>query len=406
METAAAVVDAGGRRRARATLATGGTAHFVHDGFSDGLYVLLPLWTEAFGLSLTQVGLLKTVFSGALAGFQLPAALMAERRGERILLAGGTVAIGLAFVLLGFAGGFWALAAGLLLAGLASGCQHPLASTLVSRAYALGSRRAALGTYNFTGDLGKIAVPFLLAAGAAAFGWRTSAVAAGLAGAVVGFFVYFALHRLGAGAPSGRPEAEAVAAPKVKGWGITNRGGFRALSAIGMIDSATRTGFLTFVPFLLIAKGAAVETVGFALALIFAGGAAGKLGCGLLAERFGIIRTVVATEVMTGAGILALLALPLVPALALLPLVGLALNGTSSVLYGTVADFVDPQRQSRAFGLFYTLGTGASALAPSVFGLLSDQAGVPLTLAVVAALAFATLPLCQVLSLVLRAPAR
>ena len=47
-----------------------------------------------------------------------------------------------------------------------------------------------------------------------------------------------------------------------------------ALSAIGVIDSAVRTPFLTFVPFLLIAKGAQVETVGFALALIFAGGAA------------------------------------------------------------------------------------------------------------------------------------
>ena len=162
METSAAAAGAGGRRRARATLATGGTAHFVHDGFSDGLYVLLPLWTEAFGLSLTQVGMLKTVFSGALAGLQVPAALLAERCGERILLAGGTVVLGLGFVLLGFAGGFWTLCASLMVAGLAAGSQHPLASALVAKAYALGSRRAALGTYNFSGDLGKVAVPFLL----------------------------------------------------------------------------------------------------------------------------------------------------------------------------------------------------------------------------------------------------
>ena len=50
--------------------------------------------------------------------------------------------------------------------------------------------------------------------------------------------------------------------------------------------------------------------------------------------------------------------------------VGVALNGTSSVLYGTVAEFVRDDRQSRCYGLFYTLGSAAGATAPFVFGLL------------------------------------
>ena len=41
--------------------------------------------------------------------------------------------------------------------------QHPLASSLVSHAYETGPRRAALGTYNFAGDLGKIAAPAAIA---------------------------------------------------------------------------------------------------------------------------------------------------------------------------------------------------------------------------------------------------
>jgi len=53
------------------------------------------------------------------------------------------------------------------------------------------------------------------------------------------------------------------------------------LSAIQLIDSACRTGFLTFFPFLLIAKGASVASIGFGLSLVFVGGAAGKLVCGL-----------------------------------------------------------------------------------------------------------------------------
>ncbi len=402
METSAIAAGAGGRRRARATLATGGTAHFVHDGFSDGLYVLLPLWTEAFGLSLTQVGALKGLFSGALACFQVPAALLAERWGERRLLALGTLAAGLGYVVLGFAGSFLGLALCLLFIGLGTGVQHPLASSVVSSAYGSGGRRAALGIYNFTGDLGQVAVPALVAACAAAVGWRAGSMTLGVAGIVVAAFIFLALRRLGAGGVPSQPVAR-ESVPRTIGWGpqawgITNRPGFRVLAAISVIDSTTRTGFLTFVPFLLIAKGAPLESVGFALALIFAGGAAGKLLCGLLAERVGIIRSVVLTEIMTGGGIILLLALPLWPALALLPLVGLALNGTSSVLYGTLGDFVSPERQSRAFGLFYTLGIGAGALAPMLYGLLSDLTGVPVTLTVAGLVTFTTIPLCYSLA--------
>lgn len=77
----------------------------------------------------------------------------------------------------------------------------------------------------------------------------------------------------------------------------------------------------------------------------------------------------------------------------------LALNGTASVLYGSVGDFVAGDRQSRAFGLFYTLGVGASAVAPALYGLLSDRGGVALALAAIAAAILLTLPLCPMLSL-------
>jgi MFS family permease len=164
-----------------------------------------------------------------------------------------------------------------------------------------------------------------------------------------------------------------------------------------MIDSGVRLGFLTFLPFLLIDKGAAVETLGLALALVFAGGAAGKLACGFVAERVGILRTVVLTEIGTGGMMVALLLLPLGPALALLVPFGVALNGTSSVLYGTIGDFVDGDRQARAYGLFYTLGIGAGALSPILFGAVSDRWGLMTALASIAAWVLVILPLCLAL---------
>jgi MFS family permease len=183
------------------------------------------------------------------------------------------------------------------------------------------------------------------------------------------------------------------------GWGIRDARGFTVLSAIHGIDSSTRTSFLTYLPFLLLAKGGTVETVGLALGLTFTGGAVGKFVCGAAAERLGIIRTVILTEAATGLGILALLVLPLRSALTLLPILGVALNGTSSVLYGSVAELVVPERRSRAYGLFYTLGIGSGALAPTIYGFLSDWIGVPATLTVIGGLVFITIPLAPQLRL-------
>jgi len=396
--------DRGVRSRARAVLATACSIHFVHDGFSDILYVLLPLWAVEFRLTFAQVGMIRTAYSGGMALFQIPAGLLAERWGERRLLAAGTAVTACGFIVAGTVGGFLSLLTVLLIAGLGSGVQHPLSSSLVSKAYETGPRRAALGTYNFSGDLGKVAVPAAVAFAATVVGWRYASAAYGLFGVLAAAAILGVLARL---TPE-MSEADRPVEPQSasSGWGIRDAHGFRALTAIGMIDNATRTAFLTFLPFALIAKGSSVAGVGTALALLFAGGAVGKFVCGLVAERLGVIRTVVLTEVATTVCILAIIAAPLPVALAILPLMGVALNGTSSVLYGTVADLVTADRRSRAYALYYSVTIATSALAPSLYGIVGDVAGVNATLGIVAAGVPVTIPLCLVLRASVAEPAR
>ena len=175
-------------------------------------------------------------------------------------------------------------------------------------------------------------------------------------------------------------------------------GGFSLLLAIGVLDSAARMGFLLFLPFLLQAKGAPLTTVGWALSLVFIGGALGKAACGWLGARLGLLATVITTEVGTAAAILAVLALPLAPSLALLPLLGLMLNGTSSVLYGTVPELVPAKQIERAFALFYTGTLGSSALAPVLYGRLGDAAGAAWATTAAAVTALAVVPLMLMLS--------
>jgi sugar phosphate permease len=303
---------------------------------------------------------------------------------------------GLAFALLATSQGYAMVGGLILLAGVGSAVQHPLASTIIARAHAVSVRRAALGVYNFAGDVGKMTVTASIGLGVIAIGWHASVVAYGLVVIAVGIAALVGLSRL-AGAADALAAKAASAPTSATGWGFTNRKGFALLSAIHLIDSACRTGLLTFLPFLLIAKGASAASIGFGLALVFIGGAAGKLVCGLLAERMGILRTIVLTELATAVAIVSVVAAPLGLAMALLMPLGVALNGTSSVLYGTVAEFVRDDRQGRAFGLFYTLGSAAGATAPFAFGLISDLTSVPAALGLIALLAVVTVPIAWVL---------
>src|SRR5688500_8554981 len=196
--------------------------------------------------------------------FQIPAGLLAERWGERRLLAAGTAVTACGFIAAGAAGGFLGLATILFLAALGSGVQHPLSSSLVSRAYEDRGRRAALGTYNFSGDLGKVVVPAAVALVATIVGWRAATAGFGVIGLVAAVAIFLVLTRLTAGEAPTRPAAGIPVAPTV-GWGIRDARGFQALSAIAVIDNSTRTALLTFLPFVLMGKGLTVAGVGGAL---------------------------------------------------------------------------------------------------------------------------------------------
>ena len=377
-------------------------AHALHDGFTDTLYLLLPILQTEFALSYAAIGMLRALYTGAMAGLQVPTAKMAQRLGGASMLASGTAVAAIAYAGLGASTSCAMLAVALVLGGVGSSTQHPIASSFVAAAYQGPRSRGALGTYNFAGDLGKIALPSIAAGLIRVMSWRSTATMVGLIGLVGAAAILLSLSRLPTG-HFGRTEISSKDGAASKPANPPHRG-FALLLAIGIIDSATRMGFLTFMPFLLRAKGAGLPEVGIALALVFAGGAAGKLVCGFVGARLGMLPTVLITEGATAAGILALLPLPIGPALALLPLIGIALNGTSSVLYGTVPELVTPERRDSAFGVFYTGTIGAGALSPVLYGLVGDAMSLPAAMLLVAAVVLLTLPLAWRLRRFLDAP--
>jgi MFS transporter, FSR family, fosmidomycin resistance protein len=374
-----------GSAGARRTLAAASIAHALHDGYVDMLYVFLPVWQAEFSLDYAALAILRAIYVGILAALQIPSAYLAKRIDPRTVLALGTLLSATGYAVAGLSGGLAGLSASLALAGVGGSTQHPLASGAVSRAYSERSR-GPLGTYNFAGDLGKAALPPFISFLLTVMHWRSTLwVAAGL-GLLVAVSIRFFMPPV----PTSVGEVEIVAPSYGEAKGKV---GFALLFVIGILDTATRMGFLLFLPFLMKTKGASLTTVGFALSFVFIGGAFGKAACGWLGEHLGLLATVLATEIGTGIAILSLLILPLRPGMILLPFLGVMLNGTSSVLYGTVPELVAPHGIERGFAIFYTGILGSSALAPVLYGHLGDVAGIIWAMVAAAITALAVVPL-------------
>jgi len=382
--------EAAEKPKERRALGVACAGHVLHDGYTDLIWVALPIWQVEFALSYAAVGALRMIYTGTMAGLQIPAARVAERRGGGAVLALGTALCGLCYGLAGVGDGFWWLVAVLFLGGLGAATQHPIGSALVTRTFTGARSLSAFGTYNFAGDVGKVLLPALAAALLLVMPWRPAYALLGLLGIMAAVPIFLLAPRLMPEQASSNErdskdsQAEVTSVPRL---------GYRILIGFGIADSVIRGALFVLLPFLLIAKGAAVGTAGVALTLVFLGGALGKLTCAWVARRLGIVATIVVAQTLTAAGSVAVLALPLSAALMLLPVLGIALNGVTTVIYGSVPSYAPPERRTHALSVFYTVTIGSAALAPPLSGLLGDLVGIPTAIITIALLTLATIPL-------------
>jgi FSR family fosmidomycin resistance protein-like MFS transporter len=361
-------------------------AHALHDGYTDGLYAFLPVWQTQFGLSYAGLAIVRALYYGTMGGLQVPGDKLVRDLSARAALVLATLVAATGFIVMALPLGFAGLCIGLVLAGVGSSIQHPRGSLLVSDTYAPASRRA-LGIYNFSGDLGKATLPAAVALLLPILAWRPVVGLMALLGLAAACVLLILAPKMTSASAHRKKTIERASI----------RSGFSLLMTIGAFDTATRMGYLLFLPFLIHARGGTSPTVGLGLALLFIGGALGKATCSWLGEHLGVIGSVVVTEAATAILIVSTLFLPLTPMLVILPLLGIVLNGTSSVLYCTVPELAPNGDAGRAFALFYTGVIGAGGLAPIAYGVVADHSS--RTVGVLAAATTAVLIIPMVLGL-------
>ncbi len=370
--------------------------HFLNDGYSWSLYPLLPLIAVDFGLSYTGAGVIKTLMNALQSSLGIPFGMLAERIGDLTVLTLGTTVFALGMALMALTWSYPSFLAVVFASGAGAASSHPVSSSLVSRRAPEGRMGTYIAIFNFAGDVGKTVLPIAAAFIAHLYGWRAALLAIGSAGVVVAL----ALHRMKASSPGDGEEVAEETAPteghdreQVGGWGVLNWWSFGSLHLVGIIDSLSRSGVAVFASFLLLDKGFSQAALGGFLGLLAAGGAAGKLVCGPLADITGRRSAVMYTEILTSLGIVGFLYSQGGWVAPMMVLLGVFLNGTSSVLYALVPQVTVEHRRSRGYALYYTVTLAASGLAPLLLGVIADAFGLQPMFCVMAVSLLLTVPL-------------
>lgn len=377
--------------------------HFFQDGFVYAIFVLIPSITSEFDLSFSQAGMLKSCLSGVSSIFQIPVVFIAEKMGEATILIAGFGWLSAGFMAMASSPSFVFLLFVLLLTGLGHSVQHPIATSLVSRVFGNGKLGTSVGTLNLAGDIGKVCVPFFISLILAAYSWRSSLLVLGLLGlllsAIAGILRNKILPR-----DVKRKHLTERSQHAESGFDILRSRPFLLFCLIGIIDCSTRMTVFTFISFLSQNKGFATDQVGFIVSLVFFGGIFGKFVCGYLMDKIGGEKVIMVSEFLT-ALLLSLLIYVSAPYyfVPLALILGVPLNGSSSVLYSLVASFFQWENRTRGYALFYTIYLLSGALGPLLYGLIGDALGL---YAIFISLSIATLLTIPVIFLYIRSKLR
>ena len=373
-------------------------AHLTQDGLVALQFVLLPILAQTFGLSYAQVGMIRAVNNAAMSVFEIPSGVLAERFGERRLLVFGLVCAGAGYLGIAYSVTYVMIMFCFLLAGAGAGFQHSLSSSVLVDAFQGVNRRRAMGLYNATGDMGKLAYTgiFSLLVGA---GIAWNVVVTCLAVLTIGFgFIVIGLLEEKPVLAQSLKSPDNANLTQASRWGILNPKRFCALGVMVFLDSWVQVVFLTFLAFVLLEKGSTEAVAGSGVVLALAGGVVGKYVCGAIAARIGDRSAFNLMQVLTALGIGVMIVAPLSILLWLLPVIGMVVQGSSTVTYGSVADFISEKRRSRGYSLIYSLANGSSIAAPFLFGFIADQTSLQESMAYLILVVLMTMPFSVVLS--------
>ncbi|MXV60990.1 MFS transporter [Natronorubrum sp. JWXQ-INN-674] len=332
--------------------------------------VLLPYFSEDFGLTLTTAGLLVTIIWLGYAVGQVPGGVLADRHGERKVLTASVtlVVVGVGCVLLAPTAVVLFAATALVGLGLS---QYPIARiTALSDLYPDRIGRA-LGVTMASGDIGQTILPPVASALAVAVAWQLGLGFVLPLLCVTAIVIWLVL-------PRHEPADSAVDTLSVESiryvLGELRTPAMGTMAVILFLFIFVWQTFSAFYPtYLVNVKGFSTTTAGGLFGLFFAVGVVAKPLAGAAYDRIGLRGSL---PLVLAGSIVGLAALPF--AEGFWPIVGITvlistMLGSGAITQSYLADTIPPDIQGTGLGVIRSSAAILGAGGPVFFGAVAER---------------------------------
>jgi FSR family fosmidomycin resistance protein-like MFS transporter len=354
--------------------------HFTVDSYVGVIPILYPILIGRYHLSLATVGLVSLAYSGMAAIAQPPFGLLADRFGTRFTGI-ALVWTAAAFALIGFVNSFPLLLVLALASGLGSGAFHPLGALDVRAILPALRRSLGMSIYVTAGTVGVASGPLVGILLFSAFGIQGTGwlVLPGLA--TGGYLLWRLRGKSKVGTSAVRTSGLAAHIPLFA---------LAAVIAVMMSRTWTVGVFQAFTPTWYEQLGYGPEFYGPLATTLVLASAAGTVGCGSLADRFGRRAIILATLVLSIPAIVLFCLFPGPWAFGSAILIGFLAASTAPLML-LMAQQLMASRAGLASGLVMGLGFVTGAIGVPINGAIADSVGLQRSLLTHVILVIATI---------------
>lgn len=358
-------------------------AHLAHDVYPAFLGVLLPLLIDELGLSLAAAGILASTLRWT-TSLQPFLGHLADRTDTRNWVIYAPAVTAACMSLVGVAPNAPTVVILLLLTGVSHAAFHPSGGALVTR---VSGDEWGRGTAWFMtgGEIGRVIGPVFIAAVIAVGGLRLSPVAV-FPGILTTVLLYKALRHAPALYASAKGRAnvrEALA---------NGRRPVLMLSAAIFLRSSANVTVVIFYPTLVTASGGSLLRAGVGVGLYEVGAVVGAFLGGVLSDRLGRNKMMLAGALLGAPPIAAALYLGATPlGFALLVVGGFGWLSATSIELVTMQELL-PDNRSTAVGITYFVKAAGAIVATIMIGVAADVIGLLPALTVAMGVGLACVP--------------
>lgn len=342
-----------------------------------GIPVVMPLIQKEFRLSLAEVGVLVSLVNTGVVASAIWAGKAADRFGERLIIAYGTIAGGSIILMVYLTASFISLIPVLLLLGVPLASGTPAGSKAVAGWFGQRERGMAMGIRQTAIPLGGTIAALVLPSLGLAFGWRFALSLVGVTAIGTGVAV-LRLYQ--------EPETQPVHRGNAPIGGIRDivrRKGIWIVALYAAILAGSQWCYLSYVE-LYLTEDIHLPLVRAATLLAAAQilGAAGRIGSGLISDRFFVGQR---KPVLVILGFLTIV-LALVTAMlsagtarwaiaVIVVCLGFASMSWQGLYLTLISEIVGGRMAGQAIGLTNTIVFFGIVILPPVFGMIADYTG-------------------------------